>query len=311
MAVNKVVRSTGDVLIDLTADTVVPEVLLSGYTAHNAAGVPITGTASGGSVNYRTQAQWDAMTFEQRKAAGLTLIGTPADAGCSWYDFSNLDDTYIDFEHPLLSNMSYGTVGIDETFTAPRDGYYLVLNYETYGMATDIRVSGATTTTTGAFVWKNTYPLDFSWGLYQRDTVFDLALVQLEAGDTVTLSNNHAAANTAQVHLVAEVMSDITVVSELCESSFMNSTPRNQETFTPSGSGEFIVLAMDNCPGGGTPSTSFTLSGAEELSHYTAVTGLNSIYIGEYIMTAESSIQMTASASDALATKTFAAWAVS
>ncbi|MBP5605552.1 MAG: hypothetical protein J6X60_08420, partial [Ruminiclostridium sp.] len=78
MAVNKVVRSTGEVLIDLTADTVVPEVLLSGYTAHNAAGVAVTGTASGGSLNYRTQAQWYAMNFEQRKAAGLTLIGSQA-----------------------------------------------------------------------------------------------------------------------------------------------------------------------------------------------------------------------------------------
>lgn len=264
----------------------------------------------GSSANFMTQAQWDALSFNQKQAAGLTLIGSPTDTGGDWHDFSNLSNTYIDFDNPLLSNMSYGTTGINETFTATQNGYYLVLNYETYGMATNVRVSGATTTTTGAFVWKNTYPLDFDWATYQRDTVFDLALVQLEAGDTVTLSNNHAAANTAQVHLVVEVMSDITVVSELCESSFMNSTPRNQETFTPSGSGEFIVLAMDNCPGGGTPSTSFTLSGADELSHYTAVTGLNSIYIGEYIMTAESSIQMTASASDALATKTFAAWAV-
>jgi len=33
-----------ETLIDLTADTVTPEVLAKGYTAHNAAGNKITGT---------------------------------------------------------------------------------------------------------------------------------------------------------------------------------------------------------------------------------------------------------------------------
>lgn len=48
MGVNKIVYD-GDTLIDLTADTVAEEVLLSGYTAHNAAGESIVGTAAAGS----------------------------------------------------------------------------------------------------------------------------------------------------------------------------------------------------------------------------------------------------------------------
>lgn len=47
MAVNQVIYH-GQTLIDLTEDTVTEAALLSGYTAHNAAGEPITGTASGG-----------------------------------------------------------------------------------------------------------------------------------------------------------------------------------------------------------------------------------------------------------------------
>lgn len=43
MAVNKVSYS-GAVLIDLTSDTVTADKLLSGYTAHNAAGQEITGS---------------------------------------------------------------------------------------------------------------------------------------------------------------------------------------------------------------------------------------------------------------------------
>lgn len=48
MAVNKV-EINGETKLDLTQDTVTPETLLSGATAHNAAGEPITGTAESGS----------------------------------------------------------------------------------------------------------------------------------------------------------------------------------------------------------------------------------------------------------------------
>lgn len=44
--VSKVVLADGTTLIDLTQDTVTPETMLAGTTAHNAAGEPITGTAA-------------------------------------------------------------------------------------------------------------------------------------------------------------------------------------------------------------------------------------------------------------------------
>lgn len=50
MANNKVQLADGTVLIDLTADTVTADTLLQGYTAHDASGAPITGTATGGGV---------------------------------------------------------------------------------------------------------------------------------------------------------------------------------------------------------------------------------------------------------------------
>lgn len=42
--VSKVVLGTGEVLVDLTADTVAADKLLTGITAHGADGAPITGT---------------------------------------------------------------------------------------------------------------------------------------------------------------------------------------------------------------------------------------------------------------------------
>lgn len=45
MANSKIQLADGTVLLDLTSDTVAPDVLVTGYTAHNSAGEPITGTA--------------------------------------------------------------------------------------------------------------------------------------------------------------------------------------------------------------------------------------------------------------------------
>lgn len=47
MANNKVQLSDGTVLLDLTGDTVTPEKLMAGVTAHDAAGNPIVGSGTG------------------------------------------------------------------------------------------------------------------------------------------------------------------------------------------------------------------------------------------------------------------------
>ena len=67
MAVNKV-EINGKTIIDLTKDTVLPQTLLSGATAHNAAGEPIVGAATaGGITNFPTieevKANWTAVNL--------------------------------------------------------------------------------------------------------------------------------------------------------------------------------------------------------------------------------------------------------
>lgn len=46
--VNKVQLANGQTLIDISSDTVTPNSLMRGYTAHDASGASITGTAEGG-----------------------------------------------------------------------------------------------------------------------------------------------------------------------------------------------------------------------------------------------------------------------
>lgn len=68
MANNKVQLSDGTVLLDLTRDTVTPENLLSGATAHNAAGEQIVGVATAGGITSfptieEVKANWTAVNL--------------------------------------------------------------------------------------------------------------------------------------------------------------------------------------------------------------------------------------------------------
>lgn len=87
MANNKVQLSDGTILLDVSSDSVTPDKMLSGTTAHNAAGEPITGTLADRSdaVLYTPQ----TLTDEQKKqardnidaASEFVITGTPDSSG--------------------------------------------------------------------------------------------------------------------------------------------------------------------------------------------------------------------------------------
>lgn len=86
MAVNKVVYG-GETLVDLTGDTVTPETMVAGTTAHNAAGVAVTGVLSmipeDGSVTTKKIA--NANVTKEKIAAGATYTDlTVTLAAASW-----------------------------------------------------------------------------------------------------------------------------------------------------------------------------------------------------------------------------------
>ena len=94
MANNKVQLSDGTTLMDLTQDTVTPQTLLSGATAHNAAGEPISGAVA--PVRYDVAQD---LTSDQKKqardniGASATVIMRKATLTTSGWDSSTKQQT--------------------------------------------------------------------------------------------------------------------------------------------------------------------------------------------------------------------------
>ena len=81
MAINKVVYG-GNVLIDLTADTITADKILDGYTAHDKSGAVITGTCTN-DVNSQdaTAAVAEILKGKTAYARGTKLVGTMPNNG--------------------------------------------------------------------------------------------------------------------------------------------------------------------------------------------------------------------------------------
>lgn len=79
---SKVVLASGEVLIDLTADTIDAAHLLEGITAHDKSGAPITGACTFDSdTSDDTAAASEILSGKTAHARGALLTGTMANRG--------------------------------------------------------------------------------------------------------------------------------------------------------------------------------------------------------------------------------------
>ena len=127
MAVNKVVYGT-TVLVDLTEDTVTPDKLLKGSTAHDASGEPITGTleaGSGGSSDNNCEAYHitsASATLNFKTSGTVKVWGYGSKRG------SYSHTLYAFVGNGYYANSSYGMPSkTDATFSIASDGTLLGL----------------------------------------------------------------------------------------------------------------------------------------------------------------------------------------
>ena len=112
MAINKVIYG-GETLIDLTGDTVTADKILSGFTAHDKAGEPITGTCEF-DVNSQdaTAAVAEILQGKTAYVRGQKLTGTMKNNGAVTGVISSKEEQYT---VPLGYHDGSGKVGINAT----------------------------------------------------------------------------------------------------------------------------------------------------------------------------------------------------
>ena len=115
MAVNKVALN-GEVKLDLTADTVTPETLLKGMTAHNAAGELITGV-------------YEPMNIKQYTG---TLLASGWAADSHGYQAQTITITGLKAAYDIDPQWDVALSGTDpDADAALLEGFALIHNYKT------------------------------------------------------------------------------------------------------------------------------------------------------------------------------------
>lgn len=111
--VSKVVLSNGTTLIDLTADTITTATLLSGSTAHDKSGAPITGACTYDSdTSDDTAAASEILSGKTAHARGAILTGTMSNRGAVTGTITTANGTYT---IPQGYHDGSGSVGLDST----------------------------------------------------------------------------------------------------------------------------------------------------------------------------------------------------
>lgn len=110
--VNKVIYGT-DVLIDLTGDTVTADKMLSGYTAHDKSGAPITGSCTyDANTQDATAAAAEILSGKTAYVRGSKVTGSMPNKGAVTGSISGKNEQYT---VPMGFHDGSGKVGISST----------------------------------------------------------------------------------------------------------------------------------------------------------------------------------------------------
>ncbi len=187
---NKVVLSSGEVLIDLSADTVDAAHVLSGATFHDKSGAPVTGACTYDSdTTDDTAAVAEILSGKTAHARGAKLTGTMTNNGSVTGTISTKDGTYT---IPQGYHDGSGKVQISSTEQAKiiagniKSGVQLLGVTGTYG-GEDIKAQAKSATPT------------FSAQEIQPDSGYDYLSGVTVAAIPVTYTDNSAGGKTVTI----------------------------------------------------------------------------------------------------------------
>lgn len=111
--VNKIVLSTGETLIDISADTVTADKVLKNYTAHDKSGAPITGSCEyDADTSDATASDSEILATKTAYVNGVKLTGSMTNRGGVTGTITDVEDGYV---IPQGYHDGSGTVNLDST----------------------------------------------------------------------------------------------------------------------------------------------------------------------------------------------------
>lgn len=114
--VNKIVLSTGETLIDISADTVTADKVLKNYTAHDKSGAPITGSCEyDADTSDATASDSEILATKTAYVNGVKLTGSMTNRGGVTGTITDVEDGYV---IPQGYHDGSGTVNLDSTSLA-------------------------------------------------------------------------------------------------------------------------------------------------------------------------------------------------
>lgn len=186
---NKVVYD-GEVLIDLTADTITADKLASGITAHDKSGAPVTGTSTKDSdTSNDTAAVAEILKGKTAHARGVQLVGTMPNNGAVSGSISTKTGTYT---VPQGYHDGSGKVAISTT----EQNKIIAGNIKS-----GVNILGVTGTYTGAAIKAQTKSVTptFSAQTVQPDNGYDYLSAVTVAAIPYTESENSAGGITVTI----------------------------------------------------------------------------------------------------------------
>lgn len=225
------------------------------------------------------------------------------------YQCPSLD---VDFSEPLLFHWNgNGTAGIDEDYTAAENETVLVINVESKGVGQNTHTTSAPITTTGTEIWKSSKTSDYVANI-SRECDLTLALITLEAGQKITLTNTHAATNLyySQMHAIFKV-NTIGTISDAYFATQIDNIGSDIRNYVPASDGVYLPLIIAAAPYLGQARA--IVAGATAENYYNGVSDAAqyiAFNIGKYLMETDDSIIFSATGTFSYFTGIYAVWKI-